>query len=86
MIIDATVSPENIRFPTDAELLNEAREWTVNQVKSVGKQIGERFRTLLPRCQESVSRFQQTEEKDKEDHQAHCEVNASVFASQHQST
>ena len=45
MLLDATVFPEHMRYPTDTGLLNEAREWTVKQIKRLGDTLGEKVRT-----------------------------------------
>ena len=47
MILDATASPSNIRFPQDFSLLNEAREKTDCMIDLLHKQIREK---LHPRC------------------------------------
>ena len=45
MLIDATVFQEHVRYPTDTGLLNEARQWVVKQIKSLGSSLGVRVRT-----------------------------------------
>lgn len=45
MMMDATVFPSNIRYPTDTGLLNDAREWLVKVIDELGKQIGKEVRT-----------------------------------------
>jgi hypothetical protein len=45
MMIDATVFPSNIRYPTDAGLLNSVREWLVKAIENLGRGIGKRART-----------------------------------------
>ena len=45
MLLDATVFPEYVRYPTDTGLLNEAREWAVKRIKELGKALGEKVRT-----------------------------------------
>jgi len=45
MLVDATVFPENIKYPNDVGLLNDVREWLVRNVKRIGKSITKRYRT-----------------------------------------
>ncbi len=45
MLIDATVFPENIKYPNDVGLLNDVREWLVEHVKKFGKVVGKTYRT-----------------------------------------
>ena len=45
MLIDATVFPENIKYPNDVGLLNDVREWLVNNIKKLGKIVGKTYRT-----------------------------------------
>ncbi len=45
MIIDATVFPSNIRYPTDTGLLNQAREWLVKVIDELGEKIERSVRT-----------------------------------------
>ena len=51
MILDATASPSNIRFPQDFSLLNEAREKTDRMIDLLHKQIREK---LHPRTYREV--------------------------------
>lgn len=44
MILDATASPSNIRFPQDFSLLNEAREKTDHMIDILHKQFREKLR------------------------------------------
>ena len=45
MLIDATVFPENIKHPNDVGLLNDVREWLVDNIKKLGKAVGKTYRT-----------------------------------------
>ena len=36
VIVDTTVMPKNVMFPTDAKLMNRAREWLVRKAKAAG--------------------------------------------------
>ena len=39
MLVDATVFPENIKYPNDVGLLNDVREWLVETSKPLGKKV-----------------------------------------------
>lgn len=45
LLVDATVFPEKIEYPTDVGLLNVAREWLVKRIKDIGGQVGLKSRT-----------------------------------------
>ena len=45
LLVDATVFPQNIKYPTDVGLLNDVRQWLVGQVKTLGKRVGKNYRT-----------------------------------------
>jgi IS5 family transposase len=45
MLVDATVFPENIKYPNDVGLLNDVREWLVGNIKKLGRMVGKSFRT-----------------------------------------
>jgi len=47
MIVDATVFPEEIKYPNDVGLLNDVREWLVAQIKRVGKVLGIKYKRRL---------------------------------------
>jgi len=57
MLVDATVFPEYIRYPTDTGLLNEAREWTVRQIKCLGNFLGKKVRTSCRKARKEYLRF-----------------------------
>ena len=38
-LLDATVIPANIEYPTDVKLLNRARQWLVVVIKKIGKKL-----------------------------------------------
>jgi len=46
-VIDATGFPENIKHPNDVGLINDVREWLVDNIKKMGKAVGKTFRTKL---------------------------------------
>lgn len=45
LLVDATVFPENIKYPNDVGLLNDVREWLVETIKPMGKKLGKWYRT-----------------------------------------
>ncbi len=45
ILVDGTVIPENIKFPTDVGLLNDVRERLVENIKRIGKKVGKQYRT-----------------------------------------
>ncbi len=57
MLLDATVFPEYVRYPTDTGLLNEAREWTVRQIKCLGNSLGKKVRTYYRKAQKEYLNF-----------------------------
>jgi len=57
MLVDATVFPEYIRYPTDTGLLNEAREWTVKHIKHLGKVLGTKVRTYCHKARKEYLKF-----------------------------
>jgi IS5 family transposase len=65
LLIDATVFPENVRYPTDAGLLNEARKWLVDSIKSIGGVIKLKFRTYCRTAQKEYLDFSKKKGKTK---------------------
>lgn len=65
MLIDATVFPEHIRYPTDTGLLNEARQWLVTQIKRVGSSLGVKVRTYCRKAQKEYLAFNKKKTKSR---------------------
>ena len=65
MLLDATVFPEYVRYPTDAGLLNEAREWTVEQVKELGETLGKKVRTYCRTARKEYLNFSKKKTKSR---------------------
>jgi len=65
MLLDATVFPEYIRYPTDTGLLNEAREWTVTQIKRLGKELGAKVRTYYRKARKEYLNFSKKKTKSR---------------------
>jgi hypothetical protein len=65
MLLDATVFPEYIRYPTDMGLLNEARQWTVRQIKLFGSALGKKVRTYCRKAQKEYLNFSKKKSRGK---------------------
>ena len=65
MLIDATVFPEHVRYPTDTGLLNEARHWVVKQIKNLGSSLGVRVRTYCRKAQKEYLSFSKKKTKSR---------------------
>jgi len=67
LLVDATVFPENIRYPTDAGLLNEARQWLVKKITSIGGKIGRKHRTYCRKARQEYLLFNKRKRKTNKD-------------------
>jgi len=65
MLLDATVFPEYVRYPTDTGLLNEAREWTVRQIKCIGESLGIKVRTYCRKASKEYLNFSKKKSRGK---------------------
>ena len=65
MLVDGTVIPEKIKYPTDIGLLNDAREWVVGQLKSIAKATGEKIRTYKRVARKAYLNFSKNKRKTK---------------------
>jgi len=65
MLVDGTVIPENIKFPNDVGLLSDVRVWLVNNIKRIGKAIGERYRTYSRKGHVTYLNFAKAKRKTK---------------------
>ena len=65
MLVDATVFPEYIRYPTDTGLLNEAREWTVRYIKHLGKALGTKVRTYCHKARKDYLNFSKKKSRSR---------------------
>lgn len=63
MLVDATVFPESIKYPTDVGLLNDVREWLVGKVKGYGKRIGKGYRTYCRKARHMYMKFSKNKRK-----------------------
>ena len=66
MILDATCAPQNIRFPTDASLLNEAREKAeeiIDTLHEMGLSEGKKPRTYREKARRKYNSFSKARKK-----------------------
>ena len=66
MILDATCAPQNIRFPTDASLLNEAREKAeeiIDTFHNMGLSEGKKPRTYREKARRKYNSFSKSRKK-----------------------
>ena len=66
-LLDATVVPANIEYPTDAKLLNRARLWVVKVIQVLRKRcnVKEKVRTYCRKAQAAYLGFQKKRKKTK---------------------
>lgn len=67
MLVDATVFPENIKYPNDIGLLNDARLWLVDNIKHFGKKAGKQYRTYCRKAKKLSLGFSKKRKKTKKD-------------------
>jgi len=65
MLVDATVFPEYVRYPTDPGLLNKAREWTVKNIKKLGNTLSVKLRTYCRKAHKKYLGFSKNKRKSK---------------------
>ena len=66
IILDATCAPQNIRFPTDASLLNEAREKAeeiIDTLHEMGMSEGKKPRTYREKARRKYNSFSKSRKK-----------------------
>lgn len=66
IILDATCAPQNIRFPTDASLLNEAREKAeeiIDNLHEMGLSEGKKPRTYRKKARRKYNSFSKSRKK-----------------------
>ena len=66
-LLDATVFPSDITFPTDAGLLNRCRQWTVDAVRKIETrfEVRKKARTYCRKAQKAYLGFQKRRRKTK---------------------
>lgn len=65
LLVDATVFPENVKYPNDVGLLNDVREWLVNNIKTLGKKVGKTYRTYPRTARKTYLNFAKKKRKTK---------------------
>ena len=65
MLVDATVFPEEIKYPNDVGLLNDVRGWLVKHIKRIGKAIGKKYRTYPRKARKDYLNFSKKRKKTK---------------------
>jgi len=65
MLVDATVYPEDIKYPTDTGLLNRLREWLIGKIDKLGKKMGIRSRTYKRKARQVYLKFSKKRLKKK---------------------
>lgn len=65
ILCDGTVIPENVKYPTDVDLLNDVRKWAVSNIKRVGKAIGKQYRTYCRCAHKTYLKFAKSKRKTK---------------------
>lgn len=63
VLVDATVIPEKIRYPSDVGLLNEVREWAVKVLRDIKDKTGKTIRTYRRNARKSYLNFSKTKRK-----------------------
>ena len=65
MLADGTVIPENIKYPNDIGLLNDVREWLVNNIKRIGKKIGKKYWAYCRKGRQTYLSFAKNKRRTK---------------------
>lgn len=65
VLSDGTVFCENITYPNDVGLLNDAREWIVENIKKLSKTIGKKYRTYCRVARKCYLNFSKKKQKNK---------------------
>ena len=65
ILCDGTVIPENVKYPTDVDLLNDVREWAIKIIKQAGKKIGKEYRTYCCSAHKTYLKFAKSKRKTK---------------------
>lgn len=65
LLLDATVFPEQISYPTDTGLLNDARKWTVEQIKKVGSALAKKVRHYGRKAQKEYLDFSKKKNRSR---------------------
>jgi IS5 family transposase len=74
--VDATVFESDITYPTDSGLLNKARGYCVDQIRTLSKITGRKIRTSCRKAQQEYRNFQKKKRKTKKEI---CRMNKSLL-------
>lgn len=66
-LLDATVAPANIEYPTDTKILNRVREWAVETIRVIRKHfnVKEKVRTYCRKARSAYVGFQKKRKKTR---------------------
>jgi transposase, IS5 family len=67
LMADGTVLPENIKYPNDVGVMNDAREWLVKKISEIGQAIGKRYRTYRRAARKAYLCFSKKKRKTKKE-------------------
>lgn len=65
VMVDATIFPSNVRYPTDVGLLNQVREWLVDNINMIGKKVGIKKRTYRRKAKGEYLGFSKKRKKTR---------------------
>ncbi len=65
MVVDGTVFPQKVKYPNDVGLLNDVREWIVEQIKKINKKTGKKIRTYCRSARKVYLNFVKKKQKTK---------------------
>lgn len=65
ILADGTVIPENIKYPNDVGLLNDVRQWLVENIKRIGRDAGRKYRTYCRKARQAYLNFAKSKRKTK---------------------
>jgi len=65
IMVDGTVFPQKVKYPNDVGLLNDVREWIVEQIKRISKKTGKKIRTYCRSARKGYLNFVKKKQKTK---------------------
>jgi len=65
LLVDGTVFPEHVKYPNDVGLLNDVRQWLVENIRTLGKKAGKTYRTYCRVAKKSYLSFAKKKTKTK---------------------
>ncbi|MEA1936932.1 MAG: IS5 family transposase [Patescibacteria group bacterium] len=65
MLVDGTVFPQKVKYPNDVGLLNDVREWIIEQIKKTNKKTGRKIRTYCRNARKVYLNFIKKKQKTK---------------------